>query len=88
MEAEVREHLESSVRSLCARDVDALMAHYAPDMVTYDLRPPLRVLGRDGYRKNFEVWFSSVTGNIDYELRDLHVAANDGVWRSPTTWLT
>jgi ketosteroid isomerase-like protein len=36
----IREHVESLAQALRARDIDALMAHYAPDVVTFDLRPP------------------------------------------------
>ncbi len=55
------------------------MAQYAPDIVTFDLRPPLQVQGVDAYRKNFEAWFASVQGPIDYEIRDLRITMSDGV---------
>jgi ketosteroid isomerase-like protein len=54
------------------------MAHHAPDMVTFDLMP-LQCLGADAYRKNFEAWFASVQGPIDYEIRDLRLTRRDDV---------
>lgn len=59
--------------------INAVMAHYAPDNVTFDLMPPLQVLGAGAYRKNFESWFASVQGPIDYEMRDLRIATSDDV---------
>jgi ketosteroid isomerase-like protein len=77
-ESEIRERVESLARALRAKDVDTLMEHYAPDVITFDVQPPLRVVGA-GYRKKFERWFASVEGPIDYEMSDTTVAADKNV---------
>lgn len=76
---QIRERLETLAQALRAKDIDALMAHYAPDNVTFDLRPPTQVLGADAYRKNFEAWFASTKGPIDYQMRNLRIATRDDV---------
>jgi ketosteroid isomerase-like protein len=53
------------------------MSHYAPDVVVYDLMPPLDVRSAADYRKNFERWFGSMLGPIDYEMKDLRVSMSD-----------
>jgi uncharacterized protein (TIGR02246 family) len=78
-EAELRECVDGLAQALRAKDINALMAHYAPDNVTFDCRPPLQVQGVDAYRKNFEAWFASVQGPIDYEIRDLRITMSDDV---------
>jgi uncharacterized protein (TIGR02246 family) len=78
-DTQIREFMDGLVRALRAKDLNALMAHYAPDMVTFDFRPPLQIQGADRYRKNFEVWFASVRGPIDYQIRDLRIARSDDV---------
>jgi uncharacterized protein (TIGR02246 family) len=79
-DAEIRECIETWARALRAKDIDALTAHYAPDIVTFDLMP-LQSLGVDAYRRNFEAWFASVRGPIDYEIRDLRITASgDGAF--------
>jgi uncharacterized protein (TIGR02246 family) len=77
--AQIRECMDALAQALRAKKIDALMAHYAPDIVTFDLRPPLQVQGVDAYRKNFEAWFASVQGPIDYEIRDLRITMSDDV---------
>jgi uncharacterized protein (TIGR02246 family) len=77
-DAEIRESIDAWARALRAKDLNALMAHYAPDMVTFDLMP-LQLQGADAYRKNFEAWFASVQGPIDFEIRDLRITMRDGV---------
>jgi ketosteroid isomerase-like protein len=75
--AEVRARLETLAQSIRDKDVDALMAHYAPDIVVFDVKPPLYVQGADSYRKNFETWFASLQGPIDYEMDDLRISMSE-----------
>jgi ketosteroid isomerase-like protein len=76
---QIRESMDALAQALRAKDIDALMAHYAGDMVTFDMRPPLRISAAEAYRKNFEAWFASVQGLIDYEINELTVTANDNL---------
>ena len=39
----------------------------------------MQVQGVDAYRKNFEAWFASVQGPIDYAIHDLRVTMSDDV---------
>ena len=77
-ETRVRDCIDGVAQALRAKDVDALMAHYAADCVIFDLMP-LQTLGRDAYRRNFESWFGMVKGPIDFEIRDLRIDARDDI---------
>ncbi|MEO8017448.1 MAG: nuclear transport factor 2 family protein [Pseudomonadota bacterium] len=76
-DTEIRERLETLTQALRNKDIDALMTHYAPDIVVYDLRPPLAVQSADTYRKNFERWFASMQGPIQYDISDLRISMSD-----------
>jgi uncharacterized protein (TIGR02246 family) len=76
---EIRERIDALADALGAKDIDALMAHYAPDVVVFDVGQPLQCRGADAYRKNFERWFASVQGPIDFEIRDLRSTMRDDV---------
>lgn len=56
-----------------ARDVNGVMAVYAPDVIAYDIVPPLQYTGKDAYRKDYEQFFAQYKGPINVELRDLHI---------------
>ena len=73
-DAQVRQHIETLAAALRRKDIDAVMAHYSPDVVAYDLMP-LQCRGADAYRKNFAAWFAALDGPIDYEMREMRVAA-------------
>ena len=78
-EAQIRERLDAWTKALHAKDLDALMALYAPDTITFDLMPPQQVNGADRYRKNFERWFAAMPEPISYEIHDLRITLNDDV---------
>lgn len=77
-DAWIRACIDASAQALRAKDIDAVMTHYAPDIVAFDLMP-LQCQGADAYRKNFEAWFASVQGPIDYEIRNLRITTRDDV---------
>ena len=77
-EADLRAHIEALAQGIRDKDVPALMKHYSPDIVTFDVRPPLKVQGEE-YRKNFERWFAAMQGPIDYETQDLRIAVSGDV---------
>jgi uncharacterized protein (TIGR02246 family) len=78
-EAQIRERLNEWTQALRAKDLDALMALYAPDVVAFDLMPPTQVRGADRYRKNFESWFVAMPGLIDYGVHESRITVSGDV---------
>jgi ketosteroid isomerase-like protein len=58
------------------RDIERLMSLYSPDIVYFDVVPPLHYTGSAAVRRNFLRWFDSWTSAIGVEVRDLHVVAS------------
>ena len=73
----VRDRVTSLAQAIRDKDIDSLMTHYAPDVVAYDVTPPLAVLSAADYRKKFEQWFASMRGPIDYEMDDLRISMSE-----------
>ena len=73
----VRDRVASLTQAIRDKDIDYLMTHYAPDVVAYDIMPPLAVLSAADYRKKFEQWFASMRGPIDYEMDDLRISMSE-----------
>lgn len=74
-EARIRNVVEDWAKALHAKDVAAIMAHAAPDILTFDLAPPLQRRG-EAVRESLAAWFPTFKGPIGYEIRDLEVAAS------------
>jgi uncharacterized protein (TIGR02246 family) len=73
----IRDRVATLAQAIRDKDIDAVMAHYAPDVIVYDVMPPLAVQSAAEYRKNFERWFASMLGPIDYEMNELRVSMSD-----------
>jgi len=50
----LRERVATLAQAIRDKDIETLMAHYAPDVVVYDVMPPLDVKCAADYRQNFE----------------------------------
>ena len=71
--AGIRSWLDQWTKVFTEKNVDAIMALYADDVVAYDVVPPLQYVGKDAYRKDYESFLSQYEGNLHVEVRDLHV---------------
>ena len=71
--------IEERLRAVRTKDVDALLIHYASDVTTFDLVPPLVNRGVDGVRRRLVEWFGSFRTDIDYEIRDIDLAVSGDV---------
>jgi PhnB protein len=76
-ENQIRSLIDDWARAMRAKDVDGVMAHYAPHSMTFDLAPPLISTSADA--TGLQAWFSTWQGPIGYDIRDLSIAAGDDV---------
>ena len=73
---EIRGWLDRWTKAFAAKDVDAIMALYADDVIAYDIVPPLQYAGKAEYRSDYLQFLSQYADNVKVEVRDLHVGAN------------
>lgn len=78
-EAAIKRVIESGVEAIRAKDLDGVMSMYAPELVSFDIVPPLQYVGTDAYRKQWKEVFSSFPGPINYEITDLSITVGDDV---------
>lgn len=57
VDAEIRHLIDDHISAICAKDLDQIMAHYAPDIVIFDMKPPLAIRGIDNCRS---MWAASL----------------------------
>ena len=72
-EALIRQRVEDAVKALNAKDIDGVMSLYAPNIVSFDIVPPLRYAGADNKRRAWQAFFAAHPGPVTYEVRDLTV---------------
>ena len=73
--AAIRELIEDWAQAVRAKDVDAIFAHYAPDIVAFDGIGQLQFKGRDAYRNHWEACITMCSGPMIYQVHDLNIEA-------------
>jgi ketosteroid isomerase-like protein len=78
-EAAIRRRIDQWAEAVRALDLEGAMSIYAPDIVSFDVEPPLQHVGAEAKRKNWTGASAMYEGRRGYELRDLTITAGDGV---------
>src|SRR5262245_33024104 len=78
-EADIRRRIDTLVEAIRNMDLEGVMSSYAPDIVSFDIEPPLQHLGAEAKRKNWINAFSIYQHSLDYEIRDLTITVGDSV---------
>ena len=78
-EAQIRELIDGFVKAIRARDIHGVISVFSPEVVSFDLGPPLQHGGGKPFMKRWQDLVESFQGPIDYEVRDLSITAADDV---------
>jgi len=78
-EAQIRSLLEAWSAAVRDKDIDAIMAYYAPDVIAYDAILALQFKGRDAYRKHWDMCLTMCDGPMVFEPHELKIYATDEI---------
>ena len=74
-EAGIRARLDQWATGLRAKDIDAIMAAHAPDLLSFDCHSQLRLKGAQAYRTHLEACLPCMQGPMMFEMHDLEITA-------------
>ena len=69
--------IDGTIEAICAKDVDALLKDYAPDIQVFDLLEPLQYVSSREVGERVTQWFSSFEGPIQYKLTEVDITIGD-----------
>jgi uncharacterized protein (TIGR02246 family) len=78
-EAAIRELIDGFVKAIRAKDINGVMSVFPPEVVSFDLGPPLQHGGGEIFVKRWQELFESYQSPIDYEVHDLSITVGDDV---------
>lgn len=67
------------MKAIRAKDINGVMSVFAPEVISFDLGPPLQHGGGEEFRKRWEELFDAYQSPIDFEGRDLSITGDDDV---------
>jgi ketosteroid isomerase-like protein len=79
IQSEVGALLDSWSAAIRIKDIDRLVSLYSPDVIYFDVVPPLRYAGSVALRGDFLRWFDGWKGSIGAEIRDLNIVGGPDI---------
>ena len=76
---EIKARYASWKHAFEAKDLNGVMAVYAPEVVAYDLVPPLQFAGADDYRKDYATLFAQFSGPLKVSMPRVHIEQSGNV---------
>ena len=74
-EIRIKALLEAWADAVRRHDVPAILAHHEPDMVMFDLPPPLQCKGIEAYEQTWDLLFRYHKPGTAFDIRELAVTA-------------
>jgi ketosteroid isomerase-like protein len=78
-EARIKALLEAWAGAVRRHDVPAILAHHEPDMVMFDLPPPLQCAGLEAYEQTWDLLFRHHKPGVAFDFQELAVTAGQDV---------
>jgi ketosteroid isomerase-like protein len=76
---QVRQILEQWAKATRTNLRDEILKNHAPDVVIYDVLPPMKYEGADAYRRSWDDWQPDTQGEGQFDLQDLSIVAGADV---------
>jgi uncharacterized protein (TIGR02246 family) len=77
--AEIRARIDDWAKATRAKDIDAIMASYAPDTLSFDCHSHFQFKGAEALRKHLEACMPCMQGPMTFEIHDPDMAAHGDV---------
>jgi uncharacterized protein (TIGR02246 family) len=75
-EAAIRELIDRFAKAFRAKDVNGVMSFFAPEIVSFDIVPPLQAVGAETFVKHWQEFFESYQ-TIHVEFPDVRITAGN-----------
>lgn len=78
-EHEIRQLIADLEKAACLKDIDAVMANYAEDVVVFNVRPPFQIKGKHDWRREWEFAVSHFPESFRSQTKDLAIELNGDI---------
>ena len=78
-EAAIRTLVEAWMRAVRAKDLPGILAHHSPEIVMFDLPPPLEARGIEPYRRSWDGFFAWSDAPVVFRSTQLQITAGNDV---------
>jgi uncharacterized protein (TIGR02246 family) len=78
-EAQIKALIEAWADAVRRHDFPGILAHHTPDIVMFDVPPPLQSRGLEAYKKTWDLFFSCHKPSQTFDIEELAITAGEDV---------
>ena len=78
-ETQIRALIDRWTAAVRRHDLDAVLADHCPNMIMFDVPPPLQVEGIDAYRDTWDFFFRYHKPGDAFDVQEMEIVAGDDV---------
>jgi uncharacterized protein (TIGR02246 family) len=79
-EAAIRDLVETWARAVRIKNLNGILANHSPDILMFDLPPPVQSKGIEAYKKTWDLYFSGSYGDSGvFDISEMNITAGSDV---------
>jgi uncharacterized protein (TIGR02246 family) len=75
----IRDLVENWARAVRLKDLDGILANHSPDILMFDVPPPIQSKGIEAYRKTWDLFFSWSQDSKIFDINEMNITAGNDV---------
>lgn len=78
-ESAIRELVENWAKAVRNKDIDGILANHSPDVLMFDVPPPVALQGIEAYKKTWDLFFSWSDDPVIFDIKEMNITAGNDV---------
>src|SRR5262245_2717558 len=78
-EAAIRSLVEDWASAVRRKDLNGILRNHAPDMLMFDVPPPLQSKGIEAYKRTWDLFFSWAHDPVVFNISEMNITAGHDV---------
>lgn len=78
-EAVIRDVIESWAKAVRSKNIDGIVANHSPDILMFDVPPPIQFKGIDAYKKTWDLFFDWSRDDPAFDIQEMTITAGNDV---------
>ena len=78
-EAAIRDLIEQWAKAVRNKNIDRILANHSPDILMFDVPPPIQSKGIDAYRKTWDLFFDWSRDDPAFDIQEMNITAGNEV---------
>ncbi|TMA85250.1 MAG: SgcJ/EcaC family oxidoreductase [Deltaproteobacteria bacterium] len=78
-EGAIRDLVENWARAVRTKNLDGILSNHSPDMLMFDVPPPIQSKGIEAYRKTWDLFFSWSKASGVFDISEMNITAGNDV---------